>query len=81
VLLDQGTVIEESLLLPYARVGRDVTVRRSVVDKYCHLPHGFSVGIDHDADRARGFHVTERGITLITPEMLGQDFRTRGGTS
>ena len=31
-------------------------VRRSVVDKYCHLPDGFSVGIDHDADRARGFH-------------------------
>ena len=81
VLLDQGTVVEESLVLPYVTIGRDVTVRRSVVDKYCHLPDGFSVGIDLDADRARGFHVTERGITLVTPEMLGQDFRSRGATS
>ncbi len=81
VLLDQGTVIEESLVLPYATIGRDAIVKRSVVDKYCHLPDGFSVGIDHDADRARGFHVTEGGITLVTPEMLGQDFRSTGGTS
>jgi len=29
------------------------------------------VGVDPEADRAR-FYVTGRGITLITPDMLGQ---------
>jgi len=29
------------------------------------------VGFDPDEDRKR-FHVTEEGVTLITPEMLGQ---------
>ena len=32
---------------------------------------GATVGVDASADRAR-FHVTQRGITLVTPEMLGQ---------
>jgi glucose-1-phosphate adenylyltransferase len=27
--------------------------------------------VDAEADRQR-FHVTERGVTLVTPEMLGQ---------
>jgi glucose-1-phosphate adenylyltransferase len=78
VRVDQGTVIEESAVLPYVTVGRNARLRRVVVDKYCHLPDGFTAGIDHDADRAHGFHVTERGITLVTPEMLGQDFRDKG---
>jgi glucose-1-phosphate adenylyltransferase len=29
------------------------------------------VGVDAEADRRR-FHVTGKGVTLITPEMLGQ---------
>jgi len=47
-------------------------LKRAVVDKYCRLPPGLSVGVDQEQDRRR-FHVTERGITLITPEMLGQN--------
>jgi glucose-1-phosphate adenylyltransferase len=78
VRVEQGTLIEESLVLPYVTIGRDVTLRRVVVDKYCRLPDGFTAGIDPDADRERGFHITERGITLVTPEMLGQEFRGRG---
>jgi glucose-1-phosphate adenylyltransferase len=30
------------------------------------------VGVNHDDDRARGFRVTESGLTLVTPDMLGQ---------
>jgi glucose-1-phosphate adenylyltransferase len=35
------------------------------------LPEGFTAGFDPEEDRRR-FHVTEKGITLITPDMLGQ---------
>ena len=34
-------------------------------------PPGLQVGVDPEEDRKR-FHVTNKGITLVTPEMLGQ---------
>jgi glucose-1-phosphate adenylyltransferase len=63
--------IEESVILPSVDVGRHVVLKRAVVDKHCRLPAGMSVGVDREQDRQR-FHVTERGVTLVTPEMLGQ---------
>ena len=36
------------------------------------IADGTVIGEDHDADRARGFRVTESGLTLVTPDMLGQ---------
>jgi glucose-1-phosphate adenylyltransferase len=78
VRVEQGARIEETAVLPYVTIGRGVSLRRAVIDKYCHLPDGFQAGLDHAADRARGYYVTERDITLVTPEMLGQQFRAKG---
>ena len=63
--------IEDSVILPDVEINRHVQLRRCVVDRRCILPEGFTAGFDPEQDRKR-FHVTERGITLITPEMLGQ---------
>jgi len=63
--------VEESVILPDVEIGADTILRRTVVDKYCRIPPGLRAGLDPDEDRKR-FHVTERGITLIIPEMLGQ---------
>ena len=71
VRIDDCCTIEDSVLLPNVEVGRHSVLKRVVVDKHCRLPEGFTAGIDPDLDRRR-FHVTERGITLIVPEMLGQ---------
>jgi len=38
------------------------------------LPDGFTAGVRPDEDRAR-FHVTERGVVLVTPSMLDQQPR------
>jgi glucose-1-phosphate adenylyltransferase len=65
--------IESSVVLPHVEVGRHVVLRRAVVDKHCRLPAGLTVGIDAERDRER-FCVTDDGITLVTPEMLGQRF-------
>ena len=64
--------IEDSVLLPSVTVERSVRLRRCIVDKSCKLPEGLSVGYDPVEDRKR-FHVTEQGVTLVTPEMLGQE--------
>ena len=63
--------IEDSVILPSVDVGRNSVLRRTVVEKHCRLPEGLTAGLDPDADRRR-FHVTGRGVTLIIPEMLGQ---------
>jgi glucose-1-phosphate adenylyltransferase len=77
VTVERGSVIEDSVLLPEVRVGRDVRLRCVVVDKFCELPDGFTAGLDRAEDEAR-FHVTPRGTVLITPEMLGQEFHDHG---
>jgi glucose-1-phosphate adenylyltransferase len=76
VRVAEGSLIEDSLVLPDVVVGRGVRLRRTVVDKRCVLPDGFKAGF-HPAEDAAHFHVTERGIVLITPEMLGQSVHTR----
>jgi len=63
--------IEDAVILPDVVVNRHVRLRRVVVDKGAVLPEGFTAGFDLEEDRRR-FHVTDRGITLITPDMLGQ---------
>jgi glucose-1-phosphate adenylyltransferase len=73
-----GACVEESLLLPQVDVARGVRLRRVIVDSYCRLPAGLVAGFDAGEDRRR-FHVTPRGITLITPEMLGQRAAARRG--
>ncbi len=63
--------VEESVILPDVDIARHAQLRRVVVDKHCRIPEGMRIGFDAEADRQR-FHVSEKGITLVTPEMLGQ---------
>jgi glucose-1-phosphate adenylyltransferase len=64
--------IEDSVVLPNVEIHRNVVLKRAVVDRECTLPAGIRIGVDPIEDRRR-FHVTERGIVLVTPEMLGQN--------
>jgi glucose-1-phosphate adenylyltransferase len=63
--------IDDAVILPDVVVNRHVRLRRVVIDKGCVLPEGFQAGFDPEEDRRR-FHVSEKGITLVTPDMLGQ---------
>jgi len=65
------TVVEDSVVLPNVQIGRNCVIKKCILDRECHLPDGTQIGVDPEADRKR-FHVTESGITLVTPSMLGQ---------
>jgi glucose-1-phosphate adenylyltransferase len=55
-----GGEVRESVLSPGAHVHS-----RAIVDKGVVIPPGARVGVDHDEDRARGFHVSDGGVVVI----------------
>ncbi len=59
------------MILPKVDIGRYVTLKRVVVDKGARIPDGMEIGVNPELDRKR-FYVSEKGITLVTPDMLGQ---------
>ena len=71
VRVNSYCTVEDSVILPNVDISRHAVVRRAVIDKHCKLPERIHIGVDPDDDRRR-FHVTPNGVTLVTPEMLGQ---------
>lgn len=71
------TLIEESVILPEVIIHRHARIKKAIIDRACEIPAGMEIGFDIEQDRARGFRVTDKGVTLVTREMLGQ----RGGAS
>ncbi len=73
VRVNSYAYMQDSVVLPDVDIGRRCVIRRAVIDRYCQIAEGTEIGVDLAADRRAGFHVTEGGVTLVTPEMLGQD--------
>jgi len=69
---ESHSTILDSVILPDVEIGENCEINRAIIDRGTEVPAGTKIGIDHDKDRARGFRVTESGITLVTPDMLGQ---------
>ena len=73
VRVNSYALVEDSVILPDVDIGRHCRIRRAVIDRFCRIAEGTVIGYDAEADRAAGFFVSEGGITLVSPEMLGQD--------
>jgi glucose-1-phosphate adenylyltransferase len=71
VRVNSYSSVEDSVILPKVDIGRYAVIRRAVIDKGCQIPDGMKIGVNLDEDRKR-FYVSEKGITLVTPDMLGQ---------
>jgi glucose-1-phosphate adenylyltransferase len=57
--------VEESVLMDDVDVGRHAQLRRVILDKGVRVPAGVEIGIDHDADRRRGFTVSDEGVVVV----------------
>lgn len=62
-------VLDHAVVLPNVVVNRRARLRRVVIDSGVVIPEGLVVGEDPSED-AKWFRVTERGVTLITQDML-----------
>lgn len=70
VRINSYCLIDEAVILPDAIIGRGCKVRKAIIDRGTNVPAGLDIGIDHDADRANGFRVTDKGVVLVTRDMI-----------
>ena len=61
----EGATVEDSVILSHAVIGRNAVVRRAILDKNVHIPEGAKIGVDSEADEARGFTLSEGGVTVV----------------
>ena len=69
--VESYSLVEQSVVLPEVEIGQHCRIHRCIIDRGARLDENTVIGEDHDADRARGFRVTDSGLTLVTPDMLG----------
>jgi glucose-1-phosphate adenylyltransferase len=65
VYVAQDASVERSVILDNVRIGEGATVRNAILDKNVVVPDGVSIGVDREADRARGFAVSDGGVTVL----------------
>ena len=71
VVVNSYSEIQDSILLPQVTIGEHCRITRAIIEKGCIVPDGTVIGEDLEEDKKR-FYVSEGGIILVTPEMLGQ---------
>ncbi|NQT14182.1 MAG: glucose-1-phosphate adenylyltransferase [Planctomycetes bacterium] len=70
--------VDQSILFSRVDIGRRAKVRRAIIDKGVSIPAGVHVGYDRELDIARGFTVTENGVTVITQSFAEGSFGAGG---
>ncbi|MCE9685202.1 glucose-1-phosphate adenylyltransferase [Shewanella sp. AS16] len=65
------SLVEDSVILPDVVVLRHCRIRNAILDRGCIIPEGMEIGYNHEHDRAKGFRVSEKGVVLVTRDMLG----------
>ncbi len=63
--VESGSSITDSILFDRVQVRPGAVIRRAILDKNVVVHENAQVGIDHNHDRARGFTVTDSGITVV----------------
>jgi len=69
VRIAERSHIERAVVLPHVEIGKSCVVRGAILDEWCSIPEGTQIGVDRSEDERR-FHVTDKGVVLVTPDML-----------
>jgi len=72
VRVNSYSTVKDSVVLPGVEIGRHCHIEKAIIDQGCKIPEGTVIGRD-PAEDAERFHVTPNGVTLVVPEMLGQE--------
>ena len=61
----EGATVDHSVILSHVTVGKNAVIHHAILDKHVVVPDGAKVGVDSEADEARGFYISEGGITVV----------------
>jgi glucose-1-phosphate adenylyltransferase len=64
VWVNEGAVIEDSIIMDHTTVGKGARLRRVIVDRFNIIPADTEIGLDAAADRRR-FHVDASGLVVV----------------
>jgi glucose-1-phosphate adenylyltransferase len=65
VRVAENSKIDRSVLLSNVHVGKKAVVRNAILDKNVVVPDGAQVGVSRVDDAARGFTISDNGITVV----------------
>ncbi|MCA9798708.1 MAG: glucose-1-phosphate adenylyltransferase [Cyanobacteria bacterium HKST-UBA04] len=65
VRINSYSEITESILMHGVVVGRHAKIHKAIIDKDVIIPPHTEIGVDAEADRARGFTVSAGGVTVV----------------
>ena len=69
VRVEEGSRVENSVVLPTVSIGRRCAIRRCIIDENSTIPDGMRIGYDAAVDKER-FYTTKAGVVLVTADML-----------
>jgi glucose-1-phosphate adenylyltransferase len=64
VWVNEGAVIEDSIIMDHTTIGKGARLRRAIVDRYNIIPADAEIGYDAEEDRRR-YHVDRAGIVVV----------------
>jgi glucose-1-phosphate adenylyltransferase len=64
VWVNEGAVIEDSIVMDYTTVGKGARLRRAIVDRFNIIPADRDIGFDEAQDRQR-YHVDGSGLVVV----------------
>jgi glucose-1-phosphate adenylyltransferase len=65
VRVENWATVERAVVMHNTRIGPRAVVRNVILDKNVIVPEGVQVGVDKQHDRARGFVVSDGGVTVV----------------
>jgi glucose-1-phosphate adenylyltransferase len=65
VQVEEGAAVDHSVILSHTSIGRNAVIHRAILDKHVTVADDAKVGVDPEADEARGFYISEGGITVV----------------
>ena len=68
VKVHAGALVEDCVIMDNCDIARRAKVRGAILDKNVKVPEDALIGYDLEADRARGYHITESGLVVISGE-------------
>ncbi len=64
VWVNEGAVIEDSIVMDHTTVGKGARLRRAIIDRFNIIPADTEIGVDPARDRRR-FHVEPSGLVVV----------------